>query len=273
MSACDIPSERQRVRSLHRTAALGGYRPRLLPRLARRQHRASNVSRRPSCGSEFRPRYTLSRRDSLREISTSRRVLILAVSSSSPTSSIQCRGDRTRERLHHIGAAFTRERLGLIARELGSRRLEVVGEGPERPRLQSLAPSHVGFLGNIPPLEVPLILQRARALLYPSRWYEAQPRAILEAFAAGVPIIASRIGGLTELVNHGVKRCSVDVDDVRGWRDAVDRLQDDRESARLGEGAYQTWLEKFTPEIALEALLSVYQEVGLMTHNRPQSQA
>jgi glycosyltransferase involved in cell wall biosynthesis len=96
--------------------------------------------------------------------------------------------------------------------------------------------------------------------LQPSRCYEAQPRAILEAFAAGVPVIASRIGGLPELVEHGVNGLLVDVDDKRGWQEAVEHLMDDSESERLGEGAYRTWQERFTPEIALRNLENAYAE-------------
>jgi glycosyltransferase involved in cell wall biosynthesis len=89
---------------------------------------------------------------------------------------------------------------------------------------------------------------------------ETPETAILEAFAAGVPVIASRIGGLPELVEHDVNGLLVDVDDTKGWLDALERLMDDGESKRLGEGAYRTWQQRFTPEIGLENLLAAYDE-------------
>ncbi len=84
--------------------------------------------------------------------------------------------------------------------------------------------------------------------------------AILEAFAAGVPVIASRIGGLPELVEHNVNGLLVDVDHSKGWLDALERLIGDEESKRVGEGAYRTWRQRFTPEIGLENLLAAYGE-------------
>jgi glycosyltransferase involved in cell wall biosynthesis len=144
--------------------------------------------------------------------------------------------------------------------------LDVVGDGPERERLRALAPPTVTFAGQVAPDRAAGALARARALLYPSRCYEAQPRAILEAFAAGVPVIASRIGGLPELVEHGVNGLLVDVDDAKGWREAVERLMDDAESERLGEGAYRTWQERFTPEIGLRNLLDAYR-VAIAAHH------
>ena len=50
---------------------------------------------------------------------------------------------------------------------------------------------------------MPRILASARALMIPSRWYEAAPRTITEAYAAGVPVIASEIGALPEAVQVG----------------------------------------------------------------------
>ena len=64
------------------------------------------------------------------------------------------------------------------------------------PESSSSAPSR--------PTAVPGLLADARALLVPSRWYEGSPRAIVEALAAGVPVIASDIGGLPEHVEDGV---------------------------------------------------------------------
>jgi glycosyltransferase involved in cell wall biosynthesis len=83
---------------------------------------------------------------------------------------------------------------------------------------------------------------------------------VLEAFAAGVPVIASRIGGLPELIEDGVNGLLVEPDDPVGWLRAVEELMDDDLSEHLGEGAYRTWQERFTPECALDNLDSLYAE-------------
>jgi glycosyltransferase involved in cell wall biosynthesis len=167
------------------------------------------------------------------------------------------------------GAGYQFLSIGRLSREKGiaqlldswpSVKLDVIGDGPERPLLERRAPLSVTFHGSVHPTKIPPMLGKARALIQPSRCYEAQPRAILEAFAAGVPVIASRIGGLPELVEHGVNGLLVDVDDKRGWQEAVEHLMDDSESERLGEGAYRTWQERFTPEIALRNLENAYAE-------------
>jgi glycosyltransferase involved in cell wall biosynthesis len=82
-------------------------------------------------------------------------------------------------------------------------RLVIVGNGPERAHLTSIAAPNVEFFDTVEPVEVSRLMQGARALLVPSRCYEGQPRVVLEAFSAGVPVLASRIGGLIELVEIG----------------------------------------------------------------------
>ena len=140
--------------------------------------------------------------------------------------------------------------------------LVVAGEGPERTRLErQVGKKRVTFLGEADTSEVPDLLRAACAVVVPSRWYEGQPRVILEAFAAGVPVLASRIGGLPELIEEGVNGRLVDPTDERGWRDAMENVGDDEQSRRLGNGAFATWERRFTPGIALRELEDAYGEL------------
>jgi glycosyltransferase involved in cell wall biosynthesis len=138
--------------------------------------------------------------------------------------------------------------------------LIVAGDGAERARLERLAGPNVRFLGVVEPAAAAELVCSARALVVPSRWYEAQPRAILEAFAAGVPVLASGIGGLPELVDDGVNGRLFPVDDAVAWAAGLDRMRSDAESAVLGDGAFSTWRERFTPEEGLRRLEAAYAE-------------
>jgi glycosyltransferase involved in cell wall biosynthesis len=139
--------------------------------------------------------------------------------------------------------------------------LMVAGDGSERTRLQrDVGKKRITFLGPVDTSDVPNLLRAACAVVVPSRWYEGQPRVILEAFAAGVPVLGSRIGGLPELIEEGVNGHLVDPADERGWRDAMESVADGEESRRLGNGAFATWRRRYTPEIALRSLEEVYGE-------------
>jgi glycosyltransferase involved in cell wall biosynthesis len=147
-----------------------------------------------------------------------------------------------------------------------SAKLLVVGDGPEGSRLRSMAPAGVEFLGTVQPSQVASLVRRARAVLVPSRWYEGQPRTILEAYAAGVPVIASRVGGLPEVVEEDTSGLLVGARDRAGWTEALDRLRDDAEAARLGAGAYATWKAFYTPEQGLLSLEQAYRQAASVDH-------
>jgi glycosyltransferase involved in cell wall biosynthesis len=137
-------------------------------------------------------------------------------------------------------------------------RLAVVGDGPERVDLERRAPDSVEFLGPVPGEHVAGLIRDARALLLPSIWYEAQPRVIPEAYAAGVPVIASRIGGLPDQVVDAETGILVTPGDADTWGAALTRLMDDGESARMGDAAYRRWVSTYSPERSLASLEGAY---------------
>jgi glycosyltransferase involved in cell wall biosynthesis len=86
--------------------------------------------------------------------------------------------------------------------------LRVAGEGPADEELSSLArrlDAPVEMLGRVDRQKIGDLLAGAGALLMPSRYHEFSPYAALEAMAAGVPVVATRMGGLPELI--GEERC------------------------------------------------------------------
>ncbi len=142
----------------------------------------------------------------------------------------------------------------------GLGRLVVAGDGPEAATLRRQAPAEVDFIGQVPAEEVPALLRGAKALLVPSRWYEASPHTIIEAYAAGVPVIASRIGALPEAVADGVTGLLVEPEDAEAWAEAVRRVGVPGESKRLGAAAYDRWRERHAPEPGLRELEAAYHE-------------
>src|SRR2546428_650291 len=85
--------------------------------------------------------------------------------------------------------------------------LLIVGDGNLRAQLNEETAkrglSTVAFCGQMPHRDTLAILRGARFLVYPSECYEQCPLTILEAYACGVPVIASALGGMQELVDHG----------------------------------------------------------------------
>lgn len=82
--------------------------------------------------------------------------------------------------------------------------LTVIGDGPSADSLRRKAPEHVTFLGSQPKTAVMSAMQRASFLVMPSLWYEGLPMTLVEAYANDLPVVASRIGALAELIEEGV---------------------------------------------------------------------
>lgn len=100
----------------------------------------------------------------------------------------------------------------------------------------------------------------ARAVAVPSIWYETFSRVMVEAYSAGVPVVASRIGALPEVVEEGVTGLLAEPGDPASWAEGLERLRDDELSLRLGEGAYRRWQERYTPEENLRQLERIYRD-------------
>jgi 2-deoxystreptamine N-acetyl-D-glucosaminyltransferase/2-deoxystreptamine glucosyltransferase len=104
----------------------------------------------------------------------------------------------------------------------------IVGDGSERPRLEEAAReiSNVRFAGMVPYGEVPGYLARAKVLVIPSI-QEGQSNAAMEAMVRGIPIVASRVGGLPALVRDGESGFLVPPGDVAGMAARIREVVDD----------------------------------------------
>lgn len=83
--------------------------------------------------------------------------------------------------------------------------LKIAGEGPLQGLVERASAEHpaIEYLGRRSSAEVFDLMGQARALVFPSQWYEGMPRTILEAYAKGTPVLASRLGAMETLVEHG----------------------------------------------------------------------
>ena len=157
---------------------------------------------------------------------------------------------------------------GLALLPRGTARLQIVGDGPERLRLQALAQelgiaAEVTLLGALPPAGVRQTLLGAIALLQhsldaPDGWYEGFGVTVAEASAMEVPTIASRCGGLMDQVEDGKTGLLVEQRDAEGLSAAMQRLIEDRDLRdRLGQAARQRAAAEFDTEAQVAKLEAV----------------
>lgn len=144
--------------------------------------------------------------------------------------------------------------------ELGTLVIAGAGGGLEA-AVQTAADQHecIEYLGRLPREEVLAQLRMARAALLPSRWDENCPMSVLEARAAGIPVICSARGGLPEMVTHDVDGLVVPVGDLKSFRHAILRLAANIDLAReLGAQGHARLLRENTERVHYDALMEAY---------------
>jgi glycosyltransferase involved in cell wall biosynthesis len=139
-----------------------------------------------------------------------------------------------------------------------------VGDGPERAALEEEATAlglgdRVVFAGHTE--DVASVFRQADVSIVPS-FADAFPKVAVESFAAGVPLVASSVQGLENLVRDGENGLLVPVGDAQALAVAIARLHDEPELARrLADRAHADYVKSYTPETMTRAYRSIYESV------------
>ncbi|MBI3897920.1 MAG: glycosyltransferase [Gammaproteobacteria bacterium] len=138
--------------------------------------------------------------------------------------------------------------------------VDVIGTGPEQAKLEGRA--GVRLLGWQEPNAVYARMRRAAYLVMPSLWYENFPRTLVEAFACGLPVIASRLGSMAELIDDRRTGLLFEAGSATDLARCIAWAEAHPEQLRQwGENARFEYKTKFTPEQNYRELTQIYQEV------------
>ena len=155
----------------------------------------------------------------------------------------------------------------MLRRELPRLRIECAGDGDldevERAIASLGLADRVRLHGWVGPQQRDELLARAGVFVLPSH-AEGLPMSLLEAMAAGCPVIATAVGGIPDLIRGGVNGLLVPAGDTEALAAAIRRVVDDPAFARsLGEAARATIAARFTIERMVERLEQLYGALGV----------
>jgi glycosyltransferase involved in cell wall biosynthesis len=162
------------------------------------------------------------------------------------------------------GHAYLLQALPLVLTAMGEATLLLAGDGRLRESLERQARElgvepQVKFLGTR--RDMPLVYRALDVFVLPSLW-EGLPLALLEAMGAGLPVVASRVGGAPEVVRDGVNGRLTPPGDVPALAEAIAELaRRPEQRAALGEAARDTVREHYSREAMLKKLADLYQEL------------
>jgi glycosyltransferase involved in cell wall biosynthesis len=141
--------------------------------------------------------------------------------------------------------------------------VRIVGSGPEEHELRVLAEElgarNVTFVGFKDGAALAAEYAGARAVIVPSVWYEVFGLISLEAYAAGKPVIASRIGGLPEVVHDretGLLFLAGSSEELA--KKIVDLWEDAERAMKMGEAGRELLATEYSPKLHYERIMGVY---------------
>lgn len=146
--------------------------------------------------------------------------------------------------------------------------VKIAGRGPLENELRSLVASrgasHVEFLGFLSQRELEPLRRRAEAFVLPSIWYENASLSLLEAMAAGLPCLTTRIGGNPELVEDGVNGFLALPNNAEDWHRVLRRFQATTPEARrlMGEAGREKIRRRHLWSDHVELVEASYREAG-----------
>jgi glycosyltransferase involved in cell wall biosynthesis len=149
-----------------------------------------------------------------------------------------------------------------VAFPAGEEELLLIGAGDDEARIQRDAAGVPGvrLTGRLRHDDALEHLSGARALLLQSRCYEVFPRAVAEAYSAGVPVIAPRLGALPELVEDGVTGLLFESGSAHSLASAIERIASSDELViELGRNARAAYEAKYSPARTTADLLAHYE--------------
>lgn len=137
--------------------------------------------------------------------------------------------------------------------------LKIVGDGPQRAEWQNQAVGPIEFMGLKDKVDVLSLMRGARFLAFPSVWLEPFGMAIIEAFSCGVPVLASRLGSLPELIHD--RGWLADPGDPSAWSAAMQEAWNTPDLPQRGQKARLAYEATYSPQSNYQQLRGIYESV------------
>ena len=196
--------------------------------------------------------------------------------SSPPSDAV--RSIETESTVLYVGRLRTRKAVAVLLEamaSIGARRpdlrLVIAGDGEQAEALRRRAAKsdlrgRVEFAGALSREAIAERYRQAAVLCLPSI-YEGFPVTIVEAMAAGLPVVATRVAGVPEAVDHGTTGLLVDPEDAAALATAIERVIEDIDARRrMGRAAREEFERRFTIGVVTDAHLKLYEELTRAEH-------
>ncbi len=144
--------------------------------------------------------------------------------------------------------------------------LKVAGSGPDEEYLKNkaleLSGAQVEFLGHIGGREKQTVIAEALCTVVPSEWYENFPISVVESMSLGTPVVASNMGGLPDMIEHGVNGLLFEAGNHIDLADCIRSISENKKLAsKMAEQSIKTAITRFGAEEHYRQLMGIYKDV------------
>ena len=146
--------------------------------------------------------------------------------------------------------------------------LYVIGTGPEVQNLKEFIlenkMNNVKLLGFMERKDAFKIIEKSRAIIVPSKWYEGFPMTIVESFSLGVPVIGSKLGNIESIVDDGKNGLLFSINNKESLNEVINKIFYDRElNVSLCKNAYKVFKNKYTDEENYKSIEKIYNSLNM----------
>jgi glycosyltransferase involved in cell wall biosynthesis len=149
---------------------------------------------------------------------------------------------------------------------LDNTRLRIIGDGPDREQIERLAQAcnvSVEMIGRVSHEQLPDLLAECEVFVLPSL-YEGLPKSLIEAMAAGMPVVATRVQGNEAVIRHGETGWLCDDASPESLRAGLAGLLANAYlRAQMGSNAREYAVDHFSLDSVLAREIAIYREMGL----------
>jgi glycosyltransferase involved in cell wall biosynthesis len=148
-------------------------------------------------------------------------------------------------------------------RQLPEVPLTIAGDGPLRQMVEAevLRGANIRYTGRLNKEEIMALMRQSAFLIFPSQWYEGFPMTIVESFANGLPVIASRLGSMAEIISDGKTGLLFTPGDAADMvRKVKWAYEHPEEMAQMGRNARREYEQKYTAERNYQMLVKIYEQ-------------
>ena len=137
----------------------------------------------------------------------------------------------------------------------------LAGNGPLLPAYKRCAPKNANFVGGLNKQQLSSFYREARFIVVPSEWYETFGLVVVEAMSHGLPVIASRIGGLPELVEDGVTGLLFEPGNSEELSSKMKHLWDNPDLCKkMGQAGREKAIREYNKNIYYKRLIAAYKK-------------